>query len=168
VVRAVQATPGSDAVIAQVPHLADIQFFLPLAVFTPGAKIGTAQFLDIWDCDHFDLVTDMEDNLSEGRVWFSDRGFTAWDAPETRTGRINCHFTVPVEGNYVCSVTLQSDGGPAQVECLIDSFNFGPLPFNGSITQPHPSRLSAGPHDFKIRQMFGAYSFFSLIVFQVL
>ena len=53
------------------------------------------------------------------------------------------------------------------MDCLIDSFNFGPLPFNGSINQPHPSSLSAGYHSFHIRQMSGRFFFIGLTVWQV-
>ena len=53
------------------------------------------------------------------------------------------------------------------MECLIDSFNFGPLPFTGTIYQPHPCSLSAGGHHFRIRQVSGAFFFLSLTVWKV-
>ena len=125
------------------------------------------EVLDIWDADHFDGFTDMQRNLLQCRVWFSADGFTFWDSPQTKTGRINCYFRAPSAGNYVCNVQLQSYAGPAQVECLIDSFNYGPLPFNGSINQPHPAWLSTGYHSFRIRQMSGSFFFISLTVWKV-
>jgi hypothetical protein len=109
----------------------------------------------------------MQRNLADCRVWFSDKGFTYWDSTETRTGRINCYFRAPTAGNYVCNVELQSYGGPAQVECLIDSFSYGPLPFSGAITQPHAASLGAGYHSFRIRQMSGSFFFVSLFVWRV-
>jgi len=167
VVRALRATEGAKEVIAQVPSLVKWHLWLPTATFSVCQKTGTALFLDIWDCDHFDGFTDMQRNLSECRVWFAANGFTFWDAPQTKTGRINCYFRAPTAGDYVCNVQLQSYAGPAQVRCLIDSFDFGPLPFSGTINQPHPSTLSAGYHSFRIRQMSGSYFFNSLTVWKV-
>lgn len=70
-------------------------------------------------------------------------------------------------GNYVCNVQLQSYSGPAQVECLIDDYNYGPLPVNGTINQPHPAALNAGFHHFRIRQRVGSFFFHSLSVWRV-
>ncbi len=67
----------------------------------------------------------------------------------------------------MCNVQLQSHAGSAQVECLIDSFSYGPLPFSGSINQPHAAALSAGYHSFRIRQMSGSFFFNSLTVWKV-
>ena len=53
----------------------------------------------------------------------------------------------------------------ATVECLIDNSSFGPLPFTGTIVQPHFSVLSAGGHHFRIRQQNGAFFFLSLTVY---
>ena len=167
VVRAVKATAGSKELIKQIPSLVNWQIWFPTATFTVCQKTGTATYLDIWDADHFDGFTDMQRNLSECRAWFSAGGFTFWDSPETKTGRINCYFKAPTAGNYVCHVQLQSYGGSAQVECLIDSFSYGPLPFNGSINQPHTAELSAGYHSFRIRQMSGSFFFIGLTVWKV-
>lgn len=167
VVRALKATAGANELIKKIPNLVKWQAWLPTATFTVCQKTGTATYLDIWDADHFDEFTDIKRNLSECRVWFSDKGFTFWGSPETKTGRINCYFRAPSAGNYVCNVQLQSYAGPAQVECLIDSFSYGPLPFNGSINQPHPASLSAGFHSFRIRQMSGSFFFISLIIWKV-
>lgn len=166
VARALKRTVGSKELIAQIPNFAKWQLWAPIATFSVCQKTGTATFLDIWDADHFDGFTDMQRNLSECRVWFSADGFTFWDAPQTKTGRVNCFFRAPTAGNYVCNVQLQSHGGSAVVECLIDSFSFGPLPFNGSINQPHPCSLSAGFHSFRIRQMSGSFFFANLTVWR--
>ena len=54
----------------------------------------------------------------------------------------------------------------AQVECLIDNSSYGPLPFTGSVLQPHFATLSAGGHSFRIRQMSGSFFFLSLTVYR--
>jgi hypothetical protein len=150
-----------------VPSLARASLYVPTASFTVCAKTGTATYLDIWDADHFDGVSDMKRNLSECRAWFSAEGYAVWDAPQTKSGRINCYFRAPATGHYSCTVVLRSYGGPATVECLIDAFNFGPLPFNGLKVQPHPAILAAGYHSFRIRQLAGAFFFESLTVWRV-
>ena len=167
VARALKATYGAPEVIKQVPNLIKWNLWLLTATFSVCQKTGTATFLDIWDSDHFDGFTDMKRNLEECRVWFAANGFTFWDSPETKTGRINCYFRAPTAGDYICNVQLQSYGGSAQVQCLIDSFDFGPLPFNGTINQPHPCNLSQGYHSFRIRQMSGSFFFNSLTVWKV-
>ena len=167
VVRALKAMAGAGELIQQIPSLGKWQLWVPTATFSVCQKTGTATYLDIWDADHFDYFTDMQRNLSECRVWFSADGFTFWDSPQTKTGRINCYFKAPSAGNYTCNVQLQSYGGPAQVECLIDSFSYGPLPFYGSINQPHAAALGAGYHSFRIRQMSGSFFFVSLTVWKV-
>jgi len=167
VFNALKATAGSKELIAKFPDVADYLHWLPLATFSVCVKTGTAQFLDIWDADHFDFFTDMQRCVTDCRAWFSADGFDFWDSPQTKTGRINCYFTAPSAGMYVCNAELQSYGGPAQVECLIDSFNFGPLPFNGTIIQPHMTNLSAGGHSFRIRQRSGSFFFISLTVWRV-
>lgn len=167
VVRALKATAGAKDLIEQIPNFGQPQFWLPVATFSVCQKTGTAAFLDIWDADHFDGFTDMQRCLADCRVWFSANGFGFWDSPQTKTGRINCYFRAPVAGNYVCNVQLQSYAGSAQVECLIDSFSYGPLAFNGSINQPHPAALGTGYHSFRIRQMDGSYFFIGLTVWKV-
>ena len=119
------------------------------------------------DCDHFDGFTDIPTSLADCRVWFSANGFTFWGSLETKTGRINCYFRAPSTGIYVCNVQLQSHGGPAMVECLIDNFSLGPLPFNGAINQPHTAMLGAGYHHFRIRQESGSFFFSNLTVWKV-
>lgn len=165
-VRSLKATAGSREVLAQLPRLGTPANWAQIAYFSVCQKTGTAMFLDIWDADHFDYFTDLQRELTDCRVWFSDQGFAAWNSPQTRTGRINCFFQAPVDADYVCNAQLQSYGGPAIVECVIDAFDFGPLSFNGSITQPHPCHLSAGYHSFKINQVSGAYFFIALTVWQ--
>jgi hypothetical protein len=167
VYKALTATAGAKEIIQRVPHLGDLTFWFPIATFSVCQKTGTALFLDIWDADHFDFFTDMQRCLTDCRAWFSADGFTFWGAPETKTGRINCFFNAPSSGTYICNAELQSFGGFAQVECLIDNSSFGPLPFNGSIIQPHPCNLVAGGHSFRIRQMIGSFFFTGLSVWKV-
>jgi hypothetical protein len=167
VAKALMKTSGSSLLLKTTAAYATSAAWQPVATFSVCQKTGTARYLDIWDCDHFDGFTDMHRNLAECRVWFADKGYTHWDSPQTRTGRINCYFKAPTAGNYVCNVELQSHSGPATVQCLIDSFNYGYLPFNGSIMQPHPATLSAGYHSFRIRQAAGSYFFNNLTVWKV-
>jgi hypothetical protein len=167
VFKRLKDTPGADSVLQKAPRIGDLKLWAPVAGFTVCQKTGTAAFLDVWDCDHFDGFTDMQANLADCRIWFAGDGFQTWDSPQTKTGRVNCSFQAPADGHYVCNVQLQSHGGPAQVECLIDSFNYGPLPFNGTIHQPHPANLKAGFHHFRIRQRSGSFFFHSLTVWKV-
>jgi hypothetical protein len=167
IVRSLRRTPGAKEVIAVEPALVKWDSWLPVAVFSACWKFGRARWLDIWDADHFDGFTDMQACISDCRVWFSDRGYTYWGSGETRTGRINCYFDAPADATYVCNVQLQSYNGPAQVQCLIDDFNFGPLPFNGTIMQPHTRTLAAGGHSFRIRQDSGSYFFVGMTIWRV-
>lgn len=167
IARALKATPGAKEVIALAPDLVRWELWFPVATFTVCHKTGAARWLDIWDADHFDGFTDMASCLADCRVWFSDQGYAFWGSAQTRTGRINCYFDAPSNGTYVCNVQLQSFGGPAQVQCLIDDFNFGPLPFNGTIQQPHTRMLSAGGHSFRIRQDFGSFFFVGMTIWRV-
>lgn len=166
-IRALKATPGSKEMLDGTPALGVPAAWTPVAYFSVCQKTGTATYLDIWDADHFDYFTDMQRDLTDCRVWFSDQGFAYWNSPQTHTGRVNCYFRAPVDGTYVCNVMLQSYGGPATVECLIDSFDFGPLPFTGTIVQPHVSWLNTGYHAFRINQLSGSYFFVNLMVWQV-
>lgn len=167
VFKALKGTAGASELIKKIPTLADFHLWRPVATFSVCLKTGSARFLDIWDADHFDFFTDMQRCVTDCRAWFSADGFTFWDSPETKTGRINCFFDAPTAGTYVCNAELQSFGGAAKVECLIDSFSFGPLPFNGTIIQPHLAFLGAGGHSFRIRQLTGSFFFISLSVWLI-
>lgn len=167
VLQALKKSAGVQAVLEKYPQFGKLAGYQPVATFSVCQKTGTATYLDIWDADHFDGFTDMQECLSDCRAWFSANGFTTWGSAETKTGRINCYFRAPTAGSYVCNVQLQSYGGSAVVQCLIDSFNYGPLPFNGTINQPHPCNLSAGYHHFRIRQQSGSFFFNSLTVWKV-
>jgi hypothetical protein len=118
--------------------------------------------------DHFDGFTDMQRCVNDCRAWFSADGFTTWGSA-TKTGRVNCFFSAPAAGNYICNARLQSypTGATSIVECLIDDSSFGPLTWSGTINQPHPCALAAGGHHFRIRQVSGAFFFLSLTVYQV-
>jgi len=167
VYKALASTLGGKEIIAQIPDLANFQLWLPTATFSVCMKTGTAAFLDIWDNDHFDFFTDMQRCLTDCRAWFSADGFDFWGSGQTKTGRINCFFNAPANGNYICTAELQSFGGPALVECLIDSSSFGFLPVNGTVVQPHPCVLSPGGHSFRIRQVSGSFFFIALTVWKV-
>lgn len=171
IVRAFKRSRGYQDIVARIPKAKTVEGWdkgTQVAFFSVCNKSGSAKFLDIWDCDHFDLVTDMQRSINDCRAWFSHSGFTTWGSAQTATGRINCFFDAAVAGSYSCVVQLRSDppGSGATVECLIDNNSFGPLPFTGTITQPHFSVLSAGGHHFRIRQMNGAFFFLSLTVYR--
>jgi hypothetical protein len=163
---ALKASVGAEAVLERVPGFTDISGWFPVATFTVCQKYGTARYLDLWDVDHFDGFTDMQRNVDECRAWFSHDGYTAWGSAETSSGRVNCWFVAPEAGDYLCTAKLQSYAGSALVECLIDDQSFGPLPVNGTITQPHPCSLSGGGHHFRIRQLSGSFFFLSLTVWR--
>jgi hypothetical protein len=166
---ALKATAGSGELIEKNPDLGKVLLWKEIASFRVCGKTGTALFLDLWDCDHFDGFTDIPRALSTCQAWFSADGFSVWGSPETKTGRVNCFFRAPAAGIYVCNAQLESSPAASLsvVECLIDSFSFGPLAFTGPITQPHVSVLPAGFHHFRIRQKSGAFFFRSLTVFRI-
>lgn len=166
---ALKATAGAQALMSQIPNLAKLSLWREIASFRVCGKTGTALFLDLWDCDHFDGFTDIPRASSSCRAWFAASGFSGWGSPETTTGHVNCFFRAPAAGTYVCNAQLESwpSTSLAVVKCLIDSFSFGPLPFTGLITQPHVSILSAGFHHFRIRQQSGAFFFHRLTVFRI-
>ena len=167
IVRTLKKITGAAKFLAKNPRYAVAANYGLIATFTPCGKTGTARYLDIWDADHFDGVTDLASNLRDCRIWFSANGYTFWGSGETKTGRVNCYFRAPSAGNYLCNVELTSDGGSAMVECFIDSMSYGPLPVSGSINWPHPCTLSQGYHHFRIRQMTGAFFFHRLTVWGV-
>src|SRR5215204_4363752 len=147
-------TPAAMNVPEDLPDILDPNFGpTPVAGFRVSGKVGTATYLDIWDCDHFDYETDMGRNLASGKVWFSGDGYDQWGSGQTKTGRINCYFRAPEQRMYRCDATLQSVGGPAVVECSMDGSPFGFLTVNGTITQPHFRSLAAGNHAFRIKQV---------------
>ena len=165
--EALKATAGASELIKQNPRLGDFKAWSNVACFCVCIKTGTAMFVDIWDADHFDGFTHMQQNVADCRAWFSASGYTFWGSSETKTGRVNCFFNAPSAGTYICNAELQSFGGPAQVECLIDNSSFGLLPFNGLIVQPHNCNLAAGGHSFRIRQVAGSFFWISLTVWKI-
>jgi hypothetical protein len=171
IVRAFKQVQGYEDVIKRIPKAATPEGWekgTEIAHFSVCSKTGAARWLDIWDADHFDGFTDMQHCVSDCRAWFSHMGFTTWGSPQTATGRINCYFNASVAGDYSCVASLQSypSSSGATVECLIDNGSFGPLPFTGSVVQPHFSVLSAGGHHFRIRQLNGSFFFLSLTVYR--
>lgn len=169
--RAFKASAGSEEIIARIPKAATISGWekgTEVAYFSVCSKSRSARWLDLWDCDHFDGVTDMQRSVDDCRAWFSHTGYSTWGSAQTATGRINCYFNAAVAGDYSCVAQLQSHpaASGATVECLIDNNTFGDLPFTGTIVQPHFSTLSAGGHHFRIRQKNGAFFFLSLTVYR--
>lgn len=170
IVRAFRRSPGAGEILVTIPKAATVQGWdkgTQIAYFSVGSKSGSAQYLDLWDCDHFDFVSDMRKSVADSRAWFSHSGYSSWGSGQTKTGQINCYFNAPASGYYSCVAQLRSDPPTARstVECLIDNSSFGQLPFTGTILQSHFSNLSAGGHHFRIRQLDGAFSFLSLTVY---
>jgi hypothetical protein len=161
------ASPGGPQVLDKIPNAREFERWRPIAHFSVCQKTGTALWLDLWDADHFDGFTDMQRCITDCRAWFSADGFDFWGSAETKTGRVNCFFNAPDDGFYICTAELQSFGGPALVECLIDSSSFGFLPVNGTVVQPHPCVLTAGGHSFRIRQVKGSFFFIALQVWKI-
>lgn len=171
IVRAFRRSPGADEILKRIPRAATIEGWdkgTQVAYFSVCGKSGAASWLDLWDCDHFDGVTDMPKSVADCRVWFSHTGYAAWGPAQTATGRVNCYFNAAVAADYSCVVQLQSypTSSQAVVECLIDNHSFGNLPFTGTVLQPHFSALSAGGHHFRIRQVSGSFFFLSLTVYR--
>lgn len=171
IVRAFKKAAGYEQILAKIPKAATVGGWdkgTQVAYFSVCGKTGSAAWLDIWDCDHFDGFTDMQESVSACRAWFSHTGYSTWGSGQTATGRINCSFNAAVAGDYSCVVQLQSypSGSGATVECLIDNNSFGNLPFTGTVLQPHFSALSAGFHHFRVRQVSGSFFFLSLTVYR--
>jgi len=142
IVRAFKRSPGYDEIVATIPKAATPEGWdkgTRVAYFSVCAKSGSARWLDLWDCDHFDGFTDMQQSVSDCRAWFSHKGYATWGSGETATGRINCYFEAQSAGYYSCMAQRSKAirRHPHQVECLIDNHSFGPLPFTGTILQPH-------------------------------
>jgi len=168
IVRAFIRAPGHEQILKRIPKAATVEGWdkgTQVAYFSVCGKSGSARWLDLWDADHFDLVTDMQRCLNTCRAWFSHLGYTTWGSAQTHTGRINCYFDAATAGDYSCVVQLQSDGPSAQVECLIDNFSYGNLNVVGTLVWPHFATLSAGGHSFRIRQVSGALFFLSLTIY---
>jgi hypothetical protein len=170
IVRRFKRAPGYEEIVARIPQAATVKGWdtgTQIAYFSVCGKTGAARYLDLWDADHFDGFTDMAASLRDCRAWFSHVGYATWGSAQTATGHINCYFDATA-GDYSCVVNLQSYPGSAgaQVECLIDNSSYGPLPFTGSILQPHFATLTAGGHSFRIRQMSGSFFFLSLTIYR--
>lgn len=167
IMEALMATPGAEELIAKFPDLGEIfDFWFEVAYFSVCEKRGNAYWLDVWDDDHFDGLSDIGNDLEDCRLWFSGDGFDSWGSPETKTGTVNCYFVAPVAGRYRCTASLQSypSGQLAMVNCEIDGSSFGDLPFVGTVHQPHFSDLTKGGHAFRITQKQGGWYFLSLKV----
>jgi hypothetical protein len=133
---ALHATPRAEELTAQIPELTSLAAWTSIASYKVCGKNGTAAFLDIWDADHFDDFTDMPRRLTDCRAWFSSQGFACWGSDEGASGRINCYFRAPADGNYVCSAQSYPSTNLSTVERLIDDSSFGLLPFTGTVVQP--------------------------------
>jgi len=168
IVRAFMKAPGHEKILERIPKAANVAGWdrgTQVAYFSVASKSGSALWLDMFDADHFDGVTNMQRCVTDNRAWFSDQGYTYWNSAQTRTGRINCYFNATA-ADHSCVVQLQSDGPSAVVECLIDNQTFGNLTVNGTLLWPHFATLSAGGHSFRIRQVSGAFFFLSLTVYR--
>jgi len=112
IVRAFKKSPGYEDIIARIPKAETVEGWdkgTQVAYFSVCSKSGSAKWLDLWDCDHFDGVTHMQKCVSDCRAWFSHTGYSTWGSAQTATGRINCYFNASVAGDYSCVVQLKSD-----------------------------------------------------------
>jgi hypothetical protein len=106
VARSLRATPGAAPIVKRVPNLAAPQFWAPVASFAVCGKTGTAAYLDIWDSDHFDFVTDMQSCLSRCLAWFSADGYTFWvrlkQRPAASIASSSHRRTAPMFATHSC------------------------------------------------------------------
>jgi hypothetical protein len=178
-VAALRATRGADEVIAQVPNLADPAQLQEIAFFSVCSKTGSAQALDLWDVDHFDGFTDMQSSLNGCRAWFSD-GFSFFEAPQRKTGRVSCSFIATVAGTYLAIASLSSgpgsgaDSGSARY--ILDDFGaespakrLGDFTFTGPVNHVFVLSLdtSQSVHHFRIDQLAGGFFFLGVTIFLV-
>jgi hypothetical protein len=173
-VAAVRATNGADELIAQIPNLADASQLQETASFSVCTKTGTAEFLDLWDVDHFDFSSDMQSSLNSCSAWFAPDGFEFYGASPGKTGRVNCTFQAPVDGTYLAIASLMSDGADsATVRYVVDDFGPGSSPtdlgaftFTGPVNQAFVLSLASNSHSIRIDQEAGGLYFYSLTLYQ--
>jgi len=165
VVRALKASRGAEALIKATPGLGTVGSWLRTASFTVCKKTGTARFLDFEGPVFIDRVWDVQRSVSECRMYFT--GVWPYGIRSDR-GKVACEFAVPTDGIYVCNAQLQSDSGPAEFQCYVDTFKYPSVQFEGQVNQPHPARLSAGTHNFFIERLSGNYLFVSASVWSIL
>jgi hypothetical protein len=152
----IKATKGAAAVLDRMPKFLDFPLPVPrheIARFSGCTMSGTATSIEFWDAHRY--------------VCGASPVFAADGTP---TGRIDCYFRVPSNGDYKCWALLNSHPSTesAGVECFIDDESFGPLEVLGFVLQPHPTRLSEGSHRFRIQHLSGTLVFGLLIVESVL
>lgn len=164
VLKLILGMPGGKDFVRKFPAF-EVEPAKPIAKFSICGKTGTAQYLDFWDCDHFDTVTHMQASVAQCQAWFSAGEMSdSGSGSQTKTGRVFCYFTVPADGFYTCIASLSNSGGPAKVECFLDGNTFGTLSFSAPISQPHIRQLAAGRHYFQINQISGGFYFRQLDV----
>jgi hypothetical protein len=174
---AVRASSGVAEAIAQVPNLAEPATWQEFAFFSVCSKTGSATFLDLWDVDHLDSFSSMQQSVNSCSAWFAGDGFESFGAPPGKTGRVNCHSDQFVDdGHYLAIASLGADppSSAASVHYILDDFGPGSVPqdlgafsFTGPVTQPFLLLLSAGAHSFRIDQEQGGFFFNSLTIYQL-
>jgi hypothetical protein len=125
--QAFKKARGYDKIIARIPKAATPEGWdqgTQVAYFSVCGKSGSARYLDLWDCDHFDGFTDMRQSIDDCRAWFSHTGYATWGSAQTATGRINCYFNAAVAGDYSCVVQLASYPAASSTTAAL-----GPCPF---------------------------------------
>jgi hypothetical protein len=78
VLESLKATRGAPVILKRLPQLENIKLWFSTAYFSVCGKSGTARYLDLWDTDHFDGVTDMQRCVQDCRAWFSGDGYGSW------------------------------------------------------------------------------------------
>lgn len=71
IVRAFKRSPGAQEILERIPKAATESGWAKgtqVAYFSVCSKSGSARWLDLWDCDHFDGFTDMQRSIADCRA----------------------------------------------------------------------------------------------------
>lgn len=168
ILRVARKTRGYKETMRRSTRNEDECTYTRIAEFTVCSKSGTARFLDLWNCDHFDGFSDMQKSINDCSAWFSGTGFRSWGSPETRKGVINCNFRAPERGIYFFNVRLKSypTRNRAKIRFTLDNEDSPVIVFQGLSDVPHEDYLTRGYHHFRIKQLNGAFYFLSLTIFR--
>src|SRR5688572_15607987 len=68
ILEAFRRARGYDEIVARIPKAATLAGWekgTQIAYFSVCGKSGSATWLDLWDCDHFDGITDMQRSIND-------------------------------------------------------------------------------------------------------
>lgn len=172
--EALRATKGAASVIKSVPMLERTDLWGQTAYWDVRETRGIAvDGVSLWDFDCPGGVIGPCDNCNNRYAYFAgveNLGYIY--PPGTLTGQVWCNLDVPAAGPYTFLAQLgtyqetdyyQPDF-VAVVECFIDSISFGTRTLypGPAVNVPFVTMLSAGAHQFQIKQVTGGFYFFSL------